>query len=142
MKDANHSVLIVEDDAEVASVLLSVVEHGGYHAVVADSPASARSAFQIHRPLCVLLDLGLPDVRSGIDLLLTLRREFGHEAVIIVVTGHTAKEIHEEVWAAGADHLITKPMRAETLARILEPESSRRVFSFNEGAARLPRSAA
>lgn len=118
-----HTILIVEDSPEVARVLQSVCESCGYSAVTASDAALARATFETVQPICVLLDLGLPDVDSGLSLMRELRSEFGRDAVIIVITGHTERDVHEEVWASGADHLITKPLRAEALQRILEPGS-------------------
>jgi DNA-binding response OmpR family regulator len=117
-----HAILIVEDDPEVASILETLCEYCGYRPILATDAKQAGAVFTTERPLCVLLDLGLPDVESGLNLLRRLRAEFAREAVIIVITGHTEREVHQDVWSAGADHVITKPLRADTLVRILEPE--------------------
>lgn len=119
-----HAILIVEDDPEVAEVLQAVCTNCGYTAVTTGDPQQARTAFEAVQPICVLLDLGLPDVHAGLSLLRQIREDFGRDAVIIVITGHTAREVHEEVWASGADHVITKPLRADALVRILEPDGA------------------
>lgn len=109
-----RSVLLVEDDIEVAQALTSMLSRYGYaiaHAANGDEALSHFSTADI-----VLLDLGLPDI-DGLELCRRLREA---SSVPIVVLTARSEEI-DKVLALrmGADDYVVKPYGfQELLARI------------------------
>ena len=113
-------VVIVEDDPDACEALKALVELDGYRVHTASSVAQAKAVIAEQSPLCVILDLGLPDA-SGIDLAHSLRRTQDHTLVVIAVTGSVEPEDAIAAEAAGVDYLLHKPLDIERFRRILQP---------------------
>lgn len=110
-------ILVVEDEARIASFLVKGLGAQGHSASVALSGVQALSRARAHEPDLVLLDLGLPDV-DGLEVLTSLRR-FAPRVPVIVLTARD--EVADTVAAldAGADDYLSKPFAFdELLARI------------------------
>ncbi len=113
-------VVIVEDDPDACEALKALVEFDGYRVRTAASAAQAKAIIAEHPPLCVILDLGLPDA-SGIDLAQSLRATLGSTLVMIAVTGSSALEDQLAAEAAGVDYLLHKPLDIDRFRSILQP---------------------
>jgi DNA-binding response OmpR family regulator len=111
------TVLVVEDDALIASSLVRALEANGYDACTAGSVVDAIRALDAEPPDLVLLDLGLPD-GDGSEVAVHAARE--HPTIPVIVL--TARDSEVDVvlgLEAGAVDYVTKPFRlAELLARI------------------------
>ena len=110
------TVMLVEDDHDVAMTIQRFVERAGMKTVWARNGAEAVRLKESFRPDIVLVDLELPDM-SGVSLITWLagKRDCG----IIVVSGR-GEEVERIVGIElGADDYVTKPapMR-ELVARI------------------------
>jgi DNA-binding response OmpR family regulator len=113
-----NTILVVEDEAQVAASLRDLLEHEGYVVHVAGSIAEARRALA-DTTLglgAMLLDWRLPD-GEGIDLLKELRKS--SELPVLMVTARV--EVIDRVLGLeiGADDYVTKPVEPrELLARL------------------------
>jgi DNA-binding response OmpR family regulator len=109
-------ILLVEDDAAIASGLVRVLRSQGYEVVhlTRGGPAPAAATPDIG---LVILDLGLPDV-DGLDVCRKLRAARPDLGLLIL----TARDQELDVVSgldAGADDYIVKPFRlSELLARV------------------------
>jgi DNA-binding response OmpR family regulator len=107
------SVLVVEDDAGIATQLVRGLTRGGY---VVDHVMTGGEALARGDPDVVLLDLELPDA-DGVQVCRKLRERSG--AAIIVVTAHGEEPDRVMALDAGADDYLVKPFGlAELQARI------------------------
>ncbi len=110
---AGDSVLIVEDDPDVAAVAAQMIEELGYTVRVA---ASARVALDLLRqgpPAdLVFTDIMMPDGMNGVDLGRVLRAHFPDTAVLLA-TGFSEAAMTAE---AKGFALITKPYHSDELA--------------------------
>ncbi|MEA3217100.1 MAG: hypothetical protein QOJ19_3256 [Acidimicrobiia bacterium] len=108
-----QTLLLVEDDPEVRSILRLALEDEGYDVVEAADGRSGLEAFERSQPDLVLLDLRLPD-RRGLDICRELRQS--SIVPIIIVTAQT--DTHDLVAGleAGADDYVTKPLVPKALA--------------------------
>lgn len=112
-------VLVVEDDTDLAEVMVRALRRHGYVARRVDNGADAIAQVAGDAPRAVILDLGLPDM-DGLDVCARLR-ERGYEGGIIIVTARTAQEDIERSAFAGADDFLAKPFGlAELQARVGE----------------------
>lgn len=111
------SVLLVEDDALIASSLDRALSSRGYLVATCDTVAAAIAAIEHEPPDLVLLDLGLPD-GDGSDVAIHVARH--HPTVPVIVL--TARDSEVDVvlgLEAGAVDYVVKPFRlAELTARI------------------------
>jgi two-component system, OmpR family, response regulator len=110
-------LLVVEDEARIASFLLKGLRAHGYAVQVAHTGRDGlRLADDLH-PDGVILDLGLPDI-DGIDVLRQLRRR--HPALpVLVLTARDQVRDKVEGLDLGADDYLTKPFAFdELLARL------------------------
>ncbi|HEV3129736.1 MAG TPA: response regulator transcription factor [Solirubrobacteraceae bacterium] len=109
-------VLLVEDDRDIARVLVLELDHAGYEPrVVTDGPA-ALSAVSDWDPHLVLLDLGLPTL-DGIEVCRRIRASAATPIVVLTARGSVQDRVAG--LDAGADDYIAKPFSLEELlARI------------------------
>ncbi len=69
-----HSLLIIEDDQNFATVLKSLVEDQGYHVLLAHTGAEGIELAKRFEPQGILLDLGLPDI-NGVKVIERLEKD-------------------------------------------------------------------
>jgi two-component system KDP operon response regulator KdpE len=110
------SVLIVDDEPQIARALRVALSSRGYEVRTAGNGETALDLIASASPDVVLLDLGLP----GIDGVEVVRRLRGWSRVpVIVVSVREAQSDKVAALDAGADDYLTKPFGMdELLARI------------------------
>src|SRR4051794_22834944 len=99
-------ILLVEDHADTAAVMVRLLKHCGYDATVVGTGGAALKWVQGTRPSVIVLDLMLPDM-SGFDVMASVRRMPGLTDVpIVVVTGNDSE--HATKWARelGANKVV------------------------------------
>ena len=109
-------ILVVEDDAAVASLITTTLETQGYQFHRAKNGAGAVMDALSYRPDVMLLDLGLPDM-DGVDIIKKVRA--WSNLPIIVVSARSEDGDKVRALDAGADDYLTKPFSVdELLARL------------------------
>jgi two-component system, OmpR family, KDP operon response regulator KdpE len=110
------SVLIVDDEPQIARALRVALSSRGYDVRTAGNGETALDLIASDAPDVILLDLGLP----GIDGVEVVRRLRGWSRVpVIVVSVREAQSDKVAALDAGADDYLTKPFGMdELLARI------------------------
>jgi DNA-binding response OmpR family regulator len=110
-------LIVVEDNAQLASTLAQGFGEDGYEVEIVDTAAKA-IARGLRRDLdLMVLDLGLPD-RDGIEVLKELRAA-RVQVPILVLTARDAVESRVAALDHGADDYVVKPFAfAELVARI------------------------
>ena len=110
------SVLIVEDDRNIADLLRMYLEKEGYAVTIAADGGQGLSKFRSIRPDLVLLDVMMP-VMDGWTLCKTIRAESSVPVIMLTAKGETDDKVTG--LKSGADDYITKPFEMkEVLARI------------------------
>lgn len=119
-------ILVVEDEASIASFVARGLEEEGHAVSVAGSLAEAWEALALGDPELLVIDRGLPD-GEGLGLVQRLRAR-GDERPVLMLTARDALTDRVEGLREGADDYLTKPFAfEELLARIAAV--SRRVGS-------------
>jgi DNA-binding response OmpR family regulator len=111
-------VLIVDDDADEADSLATLLAFRRHEVQRAYSANAAFELAKRFRPEVFLLDLGLPWM-SGYELAGQLRHEFS-DAVLIATTGHVDEAYRLKARGAGFEHYFTKPVSIIKLHELLE----------------------
>ena len=110
------SVLIVEDDKNIAELLQLYLEKQGYAVTLAYDGGQGLSKFRAIDPDLVLLDVMMP-VMDGWTLCRTIRAE--SQTPVIMLTAKSQLDDKIAGLHSGADDYITKPFEMrEVLARI------------------------
>jgi two-component system OmpR family response regulator len=100
-------LMLVEDDLELRSVLIGLLQQSGYETdAFADGDAAFASLAAKRYDLAVI-DLLIPGM-GGLMLVRTLRRE-GSRIPILIVTGRAALDDRITGLEAGADDYLSKP---------------------------------
>lgn len=112
----NSKILIIEDEANIAGFISSLLEMHGYKTLISKNAEEGLSMITSHCPNLILLDLGLPDM-DGMDVLHSIRT--WSTTPVIVISARTEETGKVRALDAGADDYITKPFgTSELLARI------------------------
>jgi len=112
-----HTVMIIEDDAEVRKYLKQLILDDGYSVVDVADGIKAMDLIERRQPDIVILDLGLPHV-SGESVCSDIRRKYP-DIPVIILTGKSEVSDIVRGFNLGADDYITKPFKGEELlARI------------------------
>ena len=107
--DDRPKILVADDDPEVVSLLVDVLEQDGYKAFVAQDAQGALQLALTHEPDLMLLDVVMPDV-GGYEVYDTLRAQAPQrEWAVIFLTGLDEPEQIQQAFALGAVDYITKP---------------------------------
>jgi len=110
-------ILIVEDNANLATGLRNNLEIEGYTVDVARDGPVALAMVRERPPDLVILDLMLPQV-DGYRVLEALR-DAGHEMPVVILTARGAEAEKVLGFRLGADDYVTKPFGLmELLARV------------------------
>ena len=110
------TVLIIEDEKELANVLKAYLERSGYQVLMAHRGDDGFSLWKEKNPDMVLLDLNLPGM-DGIDIARKIRQE--SDTPIIMVTARVEEVDRLLGLELGADDYITKPFSPrEVVARV------------------------
>ena len=109
-------VLVVDDDAALAEMLMIVLRQEGFECRTCPRGDHALAEFRDYRPDVVLLDLMLPG-RDGIDVCKEIRAESGVPIVMLTAKGDTVDVVVG--LESGADDYVVKPFKPkELVARI------------------------
>lgn len=107
------TVLTVDDDANLQTVLTHYLESEGYGVSCASSGRELKEKLQVMTPHVVLLDLVLPDT-DGFSLLGHIRSQYSYP--IIVVSGKSDTTEKVVCLEMGADDYMTKPFEMRELS--------------------------
>ncbi|MCL2022008.1 MAG: phosphate regulon transcriptional regulator PhoB [Betaproteobacteria bacterium] len=113
-------VLVVEDQADIAELILIHLRHAGFEATAAENGVLAQQKLDEVLPDVILLDWMLPGGQSGLDLARKWRatpRTRNVPIIILTARGEEADKISG--LDSGGDDYMTKPFSpAELMARI------------------------
>ena len=110
------SVLIAEDDRNIAELLQMYLEKEGYAVTVAGDGEQALVKYRAIKPDLVLLDVMMP-LKDGWEVLRAIRAEGATPVIMLTAKGETDDKVNG--LKNGADDYITKPFEMrEVLARI------------------------
>jgi len=116
MSRAQTKVLVIEDDREVAGLIVEELVDRGYDVSVAYDGQEGWSTIVETEPDLVLSDLIMP-VMSGLDILerLTAEATRFRATRFIFLTGLSNRESQLRAMQLGADDLIIKPIDFDLL---------------------------
>ena len=101
-------ILIIEDEAALATALGTVMKRLGHEALLCASAALGLEKLVSSKPSLVILDIGLPD-QSGLEVLNAIRK---HDATlpVLIITAHGSLHNAVEAKKRGASGYLVKPL--------------------------------
>lgn len=130
------TVLMVDDDAELAAMVVELLQAQGMQVHSAGTAAQGMAALTRLQPDVLLLDLMLPDA-NGLDLCRRLR-EAGNDVPVLMLTARGDPFDRVLGLELGADDYLGKPFeprelvaRVRALARRLQAATRRRQLRFD-----------
>lgn len=113
-------VLYIEDNIDNMTLVRRVLEIEGYEVIPAETGQEGLSkAFEDH-PDIIITDINLPDI-DGYEITDTLKKdELTAHIPIIAMTANVMKKDRENVFHAGCDGYISKPIDIDELPALVE----------------------
>jgi DNA-binding NtrC family response regulator len=112
-------ILVVDDEADIRSLLKEILSEEGYEVDIAANAAQARTARMRQAPDLVLLDIWMPDV-DGITLLREWSANAAASCPVVMMSGHGTVETAVEATRLGAFDFVEKPLSLAKLLRTVE----------------------
>ena len=112
MSDAKK-ILVVDDEEDIRSLLERVLTGAGYHILLAEDAQQALLILREHGVDLILLDLHMPGLVDGEDMLVYLRDQ-GEDVPIVVVSGWVDEEA--TILPPGAvEAVLKKPIKIDQM---------------------------
>jgi DNA-binding NtrC family response regulator len=112
-------ILVVDDEADIRTLLKEILSEEGYEVDVAANAAQARASRAKQTPDLVLLDIWMPDV-DGITLLREWSTTVTNGCPVVMMSGHGTVETAVEATRLGAFDFVEKPLSLAKLLRTVE----------------------
>jgi len=125
LAEARHEarILLVEDNVVNQKFALLLLEKSGYRADAVGNGKEAVKALETDAYDLVLMDVQMPEM-DGYEATEVIRdpqsKVRNHDVPIIALTAHAMKGDRERCIEAGMDDYISKPIRAQNLAVVIE----------------------
>ena len=96
----SQHVLVVDDDADIRSIVQQILHSEGYHVSTASNGQEALDHITQEQPALVLLDIQMP-VLSGRDVVDRLRHDGIAVPVVVMTAAQRSSRIARELQTAG-----------------------------------------
>jgi two-component system alkaline phosphatase synthesis response regulator PhoP len=116
---ADTSVLVVDDEPQVAWVLRFSLEHEGFRTYTASNGIEALEELQKHSPRVIVLDLMMPEMDGWTVMERIKKLPLDQRPRIVIVSALTGPEEKAKATALGADAFVPKPFDVEELIGVL-----------------------
>jgi len=110
-------VFVVDDEAQICTLLTRILEREGYAVRAFSAPEEAVAAAETERPDVVVTDLMMPGV-SGLELVRRIREKLpGVRAVL--TTGYASVDTVVDAMRSGVDDFVTKPFSVADIRAVV-----------------------
>src|ERR1700722_15938052 len=115
-QEPGASILVVEDDEQIAELMRDFLEAEGFRVGRAGSASETSEGFARSRPDLVLLDVMLPD-ESGFEVCRRIRRDSNVPVLFLSARDGDADKIRG-LGLGGDDYIVKSATPAEVVARV------------------------
>ena len=122
-KAVHLSVLLVDDDERVRSVIHDMLAIGGMEVVSVGSGAAALETLETKTFDVVVTDLSMPSM-GGIELAARVK-EMHPDLPVVLMSGRATEQVDDEIRQAKIDHVLQKPFEIASLVDAIAGHSKR-----------------
>jgi signal transduction histidine kinase len=120
-----HTILLIDDDAQIRSVFGMVLRDHGYRVLEADSGETGYELAREQLPDLILTDIAMPG-GDGEALLRNIRGNPDlSDKQVVLMTGHVEDVTPRKGMEQGADDFLAKPVSVEALVRCVAARLNR-----------------
>ncbi|MGH7681256.1 MAG: response regulator [Candidatus Eiseniibacteriota bacterium] len=112
-KPVNLSVLLVDDDERVRTVMHDMLAKGGMDVVSAESGEAALAALKKRSFDAVVTDLSMPGM-GGIELCAQIKEQYS-DLPVVLMSGRATEQVEEEIRGAKIEQVLQKPFEISAL---------------------------
>ena len=130
MRTAEPTVVVVEDDANIANLVDLYLRDAGFRVSLADRGERALDLVRARPPSLVILDVGLAGELDGFDVCRALRTR--SQVPILMLTARDGEDDRIHGFEVGADDYLVKPfsprelvVRVQAILRRTDPDRER-----------------
>ncbi|MBM3532570.1 MAG: sigma-54-dependent Fis family transcriptional regulator [Alphaproteobacteria bacterium] len=114
-----HDILIVDDEADIRTLIAGVLEDEGYVTRVAADSDTALAELRQRRPSLLVLDIWLQgSTLDGLEVLDVVRKEHP-DVPVVMISGHGTIETAVQAIKLGAYDFIEKPFQTDRLLLVV-----------------------
>ena len=135
-----NNILVIDDNAEVRSVIFATLAHARYTVRQASNGRDGILMVLAQRPDLILCDVLMPEM-DGYRTLAAIRSFPGTAAIpFILMTGSMGRDEFRQAMACGADDYLMKPFSARELIAAVESRLVRQTHAQSDAYQRIEKS--
>ena len=110
---AQTNILVIDDQLEVRTILVKMLESGGYQAVSASNGEEGLRIYRSGQFDLIITDIIMPE-KEGLETIMAIKRQ-DKRIKIIAISGFVETPYLESARLLGADRILTKPCSRQRL---------------------------
>ena len=113
-------VLVVEDDADIQDIVVSLLSRAGYDVLAESDGEAGLAAALTQQPDLVILDWMMPGL-TGVEVCRAMRADpRAKDIAVLLLTSRAQEADIDQAFTAGADDYMVKPFRGrELVSRVM-----------------------
>jgi len=113
----DKSILIVEDNPNMSSLLEEMLEVFDYKSVRAESGQEALEKMEQEKFAMVITDMKMPNM-TGLELLKNIK-EKNPKLPVVLISGYSIRELESDAGAIKPDGFLSKPFLMSDIEKLL-----------------------
>lgn len=124
MTGERKTVLVVDDDVDMAEMIELLLHEAGYRVITAEEGQEALRMIAEEMPHVILLDMKMPGM-NGWEFARECRAKYGHRVPIVVLTA--AEDARKRAQEIEAEGYLGKPFEIDDLTRTVSRYAGRSI---------------
>lgn len=125
-KQQFKTIMIVDDEELIRTILTKTFERDGWHVVTAANGQGAVNLLKDNQPTLVVSDIAMPEM-DGFKLLLIIKEMYPNLPVVLI--SGQGEWRRDQIIAAGADEFISKPFKNTDILTSIDSVLERRAHA-------------
>jgi DNA-binding response OmpR family regulator len=115
----DRTIMVVDDDDDLRTMVESLLRRAGYHVVGVSSGQDAQPLALKTLPALIIMDIGMPEM-DGLTTLWKMREHDELATVpVIILTAYDSYDLRSEAVSTGCHSYLTKPFEPVELKELV-----------------------